>query len=114
MGSFSHRPSCVLVPGNATATHIRLVAAVAAIDFRDGTFEVSVSVSGLITARSQREPDIRLGKALPCSHAGLPVVIVFGVEFYQQDHDMLFPPRSGSMDRLRVVAIDPGPHNGQR
>jgi hypothetical protein len=66
----------------AGATHARLVAGVAAVDFRTETHDAGHRYSDYINLRGDAEHVVELVQDLPSR--GGPVVVVLGIEFFQQ------------------------------
>lgn len=66
----------------AGAMHARLVAGVAAVDFRQETYDAGHRYSHYIDLRDESEHVVELVQGLPLK--GGPVVVVLGIAFFQQ------------------------------
>jgi hypothetical protein len=95
--------SSVIVPQGAT--HFKLVAGVAAIDFMAQTFDSATTQSASLlwdvtaTARVTLSNTIKAGSTLP-------LFVVFGIQFYQEVNGDQYPLTDHSFNALSVVIID--------
>jgi hypothetical protein len=93
-----------LVAAPTGATHFRIVAGGAAIDFGTEVFESGTAVSADLALNAIVTPmtlSIQLNAALTA-----PVFIVVGVQFYQSVNGVAYPMNNGSSDALAIVLVD--------
>ncbi|QAA80847.1 hypothetical protein EI546_03485 [Aequorivita sp. H23M31] len=93
----------IAAPGGTT--HFKLVMGAAELDFVNESFIVDMKDSGILHYTA---PDIA-----PLSLAGvltpnstLPVIVVLGVEFYQEVNGEMYPLKNGAFNALAVVLTD--------
>jgi hypothetical protein len=100
------------VPGNMIAapqgaTHCELVVAGIEIDFETGQYIVDVGQSGKVVIGPAQQAAIVLGGAVtPASTK--PLFLAFGVNFYQEVNNEMYPLKNGAYNALALVAVDGG------
>lgn len=90
------------------ATHLKFVSAAVEIDFEADDFTLVASESGEIEIGPQAEAAVSLTNALP-ANSTKPLLLAFGVEFYQEVNGSFYPLKNGSYNALALVAIDGAP-----
>ncbi|MBI9061793.1 MAG: hypothetical protein JEZ14_07375 [Marinilabiliaceae bacterium] len=87
------------------ATHFRLVAGVAAVDFANQSYEVDVAESAdlVYDANTQPSAPILLNISADSPH---PVFMVFGVEYYQSVNGQMYPLNNKASNPLALVLVD--------
>lgn len=90
------------------ATHLKFVSAGAEIDFEEDDLTLVTSDSGEIAIGPQAEVAINLTNGLP-ANSTKPLLLAFGVEFYQEVNGSFYPLKNGSYNALALVAIDGAP-----
>lgn len=100
------------VPGNVIsrpegATHVRLKAAGAAIDFEAATYAVATSESAEIPLTQDLQQALQLSHAVPAASEA-PLFLVFGVEFLQLVNGVQYPLKNGAFNAMAIVKVDGG------
>ncbi len=87
------------------ATHFRLVAGLAAVDFANQSYEVDVAESAdlVYDANTQPSAPILLTISADSPH---PVFMVFGVEYYQSVNGQMYPLNNKASNPLALVLVD--------
>ena len=93
----------VSVPSGAT--HLKFISGAAAINFEDGSFSMVRSDSEEIGIGNQTQEAQTLTNALTAGSA-LPILLVFGIEFYQEVNEVFYPLSSGSYNALSLISVD--------
>lgn len=89
------------------ATHFRLVAGAAEVDFEKGTYVANTSQSSDIVLAAVPQPAQVLTQSItPASTK--PLFLAFGIEFYQEVNGTLYPLRNGAFNALMIAAVDGG------
>ena len=99
-------PSRDLV-GPSGTTHLRFVAGIASVDFEAATFETKYTETSFLTysTTSVAAQDLALPLTASSTH---PIIMVLGVEFYQDVNGKKYPLNNGAYNGLAVVAVDSG------
>jgi hypothetical protein len=87
------------------ATHCKLLSAAAAINFESGSFQTTSATTPEIALGLQLESGINLVQQLPANTED-HLIIIFGIEFYQQFNGSFYPLNSGSYNALTIVRVD--------
>jgi hypothetical protein len=100
------------IPGNMIgapqgATHAKLIAAAAEIDFEAGTYVVANSTTPEIVLGPQNEAAVSLANAVTPGSTH-PLFLAFGIEFYQQVNGAFYPLKNGFYNALALVKVDGG------
>jgi hypothetical protein len=100
------------IPGNMIsgpdgATHFKLKAGGAEIDFEGNTYVVATSETAEIPLGQQLQPASQLTQAVtPASTR--PLFLVFGIEFLQFVNGAQYPLRNGAYNAMAIVRVDGG------
>lgn len=90
------------------ATHVRLVAACASIDFERGVYGTDSAASEELTLSSVA-PLPALSLEMSFGEAdGNPIFLAFGVEFYQMVNGAMYTLKNGAYNALALVEVDGG------
>jgi len=89
------------------ATHIRLKAGGAAIDFAAASYAVTTSESAEIALGQQLQEALQLSHAVPAASAS-PLFLVFGIEFLQFVNGVQYPLKNGTFNAMAIVKADGG------
>lgn len=87
------------------ATHYKLSAAAAVVDFNAATVTVAGDEGAGVAISNVAEPGKTLTMALPAASV-LPVFVVFGVSFYQQVNNTLYSLSNGAYNAFAIVKAD--------
>jgi len=89
-------------------THFRLTSGGAEIDFDNGLVTNAYSDSGMLPYTSGETAPITLDNGV-MANSLLPLVLVFGVEFYQEVNGEMYPLKNGAFNALGIVKIEAAP-----
>lgn len=89
------------------ATHFKLVSGGTAIDFESGSYVTNNAQSLETEINSTQVPEIILNQAVT-SGSDKPLILVFGIEFYQQVNGELYALRNGAFNALTIAGVDTG------
>lgn len=87
------------------ATHLKLSAAGAEIDFILGSFKMEIAETVEIPVGPQVEEAVDLTVALPAASVA-SLLLVLGIEFYQEVNGQFYPMSNGEFNALSIVAVD--------
>ncbi|SHJ16739.1 hypothetical protein SAMN05443429_11112 [Cruoricaptor ignavus] len=92
----------VNAPGGTT--HFRILAAAAAVDFDEETYEVSSQETAIMPWEASTVQGLNLDLTLP---AGTPntAFLVLGVEFLQEVNNEMYPLKNGAFNSLQIVEV---------
>jgi len=90
------------------ATHCKLIAAGAAIDFEDLQFELNVAATTEFVIGNEAHPGVTL-ETIISANSSRPLFLIFGIEFYQEVNEQLYPLKNGAFNALSLVAVS-GPN----
>ena len=93
----------IAAPGGTT--HFRLMMGAAELDFVNESFVFEMDNSGILPYTAPDTAAINLAGVLT-PNSSLPVLEVFGVEFYQEVNGEMYPLKNGSFNSLAVVITD--------
>ena len=89
------------------ATHVRIVAAGASIDFQSEDYSTGNAASEQIPLTNA--PQAALSLEIPLGEVdGRPLFLAFGVEFYQNVNGAMYTLKNGAYNALALVAVDGG------
>lgn len=94
-----------MINAPAGATHFRIVAAGAAVDFENGTYEMEDSNSAVLELNSTATAALTLSSALTANSTS-PIFAVLGVEFFQAVNGNMYPLKNGAYNALQLVDVD--------
>jgi hypothetical protein len=90
------------------ATHVRLVAAGASIDFQNEDYSTGNAASQELPL-GNFGPQPALSLQIPLGETdGRPLFLAFGVEFYQVVNGIMYTLKNGAYNALTLVAVDGG------
>jgi hypothetical protein len=89
------------------ATHCKLNASAIEADFEANVYAVSASESADIEVTAKQQAAIQLANPLP-ANSTRPLLLAFGVEFYQLVNGNKYPLNNGSFNALALVAVNGG------
>ena len=89
------------------ATHFRLKAAGAAIDFEGRTYTVASSESGDLPITLEEQGPVQLSTAVVPGSTN-PLFLVFGIEFLQLVNSVQSPLNNGAFNSMAIVKVDGG------
>lgn len=89
------------------ASHFRLVAGVAEVDFEAGVYVVNSSKTAELVIDEVATAAIALNNAFTAASTH-PVFLVFGIEFLQQVNGAFYPLKNGAYNPLSIVKVDGG------
>lgn len=87
------------------ATHFRLKAGGAAIDFEGNTWSMTTSESADLPIGQQVQGPLQLRQTVTPSSVD-PLFFVFGVEFLQSVNGKQYPLNNGAFDAMAIVKVD--------
>ena len=87
------------------ATHFRLKAVAAAIDFKGNTCSVSTSDSADLPISEDVQGPLILSHTVAPASVN-PLFLAFGVEFLQMVNGVLYPLANASFNAMRIVRVD--------
>ena len=92
----------VAVPNGAT--HFKLNAGGAAIDFTSGSYEVNGDATGYLPADNLPTASISLGVSLPAASVH-PLFLSLGIEFVQEVNGSMYTLKNGAYNGLALVEV---------
>lgn len=93
-----------MIAAPAGATHFKLVAGAAQVNFSASTSEVSTQSTGEMLIDATPLPVQLLTCTLPAGGAD-PVFLLLGIEFYQMVNGLPYSLKNGAFNALRIVAV---------
>jgi hypothetical protein len=98
-----------LIPANDVAapegtTHFKIVSAGLDINFTDEVFTVDADDSGILPYDATTSGVIQLSHTVPANSTN-PLVIVLGLQFYQEVNGVQYPLKNGNYNSLAVVKV---------
>ena len=90
----------IVMPGGAT--HARLILGTSEIDFTIGTYLTTSAQSSMVLISGEEQAQITLDCEIT-ETGTLPLLIVLGVEFYQEVNGQQYPLRNGTFNALSIV-----------
>jgi hypothetical protein len=87
------------------ATHYRITAAAAAVDFMASTFERATAASGIKPIDEVATAPLNLACNLT-ANATAPIFLVLGIEFFQEVNHANYSLKSGIFNALSIVAVE--------
>ena len=97
------------IPGSAVAapsgaTHCKIIAAAASVDFENGTWDVKQAETGYLTLGPQTEAAQTLALPLPAASTH-PIMLVLGIEFTQLVNGKQYDLKNGAYNALAIVKV---------
>ncbi|MBT1686160.1 hypothetical protein [Dawidia soli] len=89
------------------ATHVRLVAGCASIDFQNEDYGTDTATSAELTLGIAQQAALSLELSFGETDAR-PLFLAFGVEFYQVVNGAMYTLKNGAYNALTLVAVDGG------
>jgi hypothetical protein len=89
----------------AGATHFRIAAAGAAIDFEQEQFEQSASETALLPLDATATQAVELVNNVT-ENSTHPMLLILGIEFYQEVNGLPYTMRNGAYNALQIVKVD--------
>ncbi len=86
-------------------THFQIVAGLCATDFAGRSFEEAHDVSGILPWDNDELPAMTLNASIGANSVH-PVLIVLGVNFFQDINGKMYPLKNGTYNALGVVNVD--------
>jgi hypothetical protein len=93
----------VLAP--AGATHYKLLSASAAIDFDNGSYDIDIADSQPLPLNSMATAPLTLTTHAPVASTH-PLFLAFGIDFYQEVNNVMYPLKNGAFNALAIVKVD--------
>jgi hypothetical protein len=87
------------------ATHYKLLTASAAIDFEHFSFDIDVADSGELALTNVATAPLTLTTNMPVASTH-PIFLAFGIEYYQEVNNAMYPLKNGAYNSLCVVKVD--------
>jgi len=97
-----------MVNAPAGTTHFRLTSGGAEIDFDNGLVTNAYSDTGMLPYTSGETALLELDNVVTANSV-LPLVLVFGAEFYQEVNGEMYPLKNGAFNALGIVGIEAAP-----
>lgn len=92
--------SAVAAPGGAT--HFKIIAASANVDFENGTWDVKQTETEFLILGPQTEA----AQTLPLPAASTnPIMVVLGIEFVQLVNGKMYDLKNGAYNALAIVKV---------
>ena len=95
----------IVVPDGAT--HFRLKAGGAAIDFEGNSYVVATSESAYLPITQEAQGPISLSQSVTPASVS-PLFLVFGIEFLQLVNGTHYPLNNGAFNAMAIVKVDGG------
>lgn len=95
----------VMVQAPRGATHYRLVAAAAAIDYDTEVYEYAMQGTGELPWNHEVAQAESLTLSLPAASPGV-IVVVLGIEFYQLVNTRMYVLKTGELNAASIVKVD--------
>jgi hypothetical protein len=93
-----------MVAAPAGATHFKINAAGAEIDFEGNSFVVQTQGSDELPLDNVPTNAITLSAAVTANSTH-PLFLIFGIEFYQEVNGSMYPLKNGAFNALSVVQV---------
>lgn len=87
------------------ATHFRITAAGASVDFERGVFETDVKLSAVLPWDNELAAALQL-KCTVAANSTHPLCLVLGLEFFQEVSGQTYSLKNGAYNALRIVKVD--------
>ena len=87
------------------ATHFSLISAGAEINFEEESFNLATAQSDKVEIGPENMEALTLTNALTAGSV-LPILLLFGIEFYQEVNGTFYPLRNGSYNALTLIAVN--------
>lgn len=97
--------SAQLIAAPQGSTHFRFVAGAAAVDFENGTY-VSSTTQSADTPLSQDQLPAQALTLQVTPGSTSPIILAFGIEFYQLVNGSMYSLRNGAFNALTIVEVD--------
>ena len=93
-----------VVAAPSGATHCKIIAAAASIDFELGTWDVKQAETAFLVLGPQTEAAQTLALPLPAASTH-PIMVVLGIEFVQQVNGKMYDLKNGAYNALAIVKV---------
>jgi hypothetical protein len=87
------------------ATHFKITAAAASIDFENQEFEQKVTDSAVLPINGMPTAALNLVNSLTAASTH-PLFLVLGIEFYQEVNGSSYPLKNGAFNALQIVKVE--------
>ena len=94
-----------LVSAPQGATHFRLTAMGAAIDFQANTYSLAGSETGYLAVSNRRQPELSLSHTVPGGSTH-PLFLVLGIEFAQLNNGIQYPLANSTLNAMAIARVD--------
>ncbi len=94
-----------MINAPAGATHFKIVAAGAAIDFENGSYEMEDASSAVLALDNTTTAALTLTSSVT-ANSPHPLFSALGVEFYQEVNGTMYPLKNGAYNALQLVDVD--------
>lgn len=95
----------VMVGYPSGATHFKIIAAGASVDFEGESFEQEVAETAIMPLDGNATAAINLVNNLSANNTH-PLFLVLGIEFYQEVNGNNYPLKNGAYNALQVVKVE--------
>lgn len=95
----------VMIGYPAGATHFKITAAGASIDFEGQSFEQKISESAVLPLDGTATAALDLVNNLTANSTH-PLFLVLGIEFYQEVNGSRYPLKNGAFNALQIVKVE--------
>ena len=102
IASFSPK---VRIAGPAGTTHFKILLGAADLDFVNETSTFEMDETAILPYDNQNTAAIDLATAITAGST-TPVIVVLGVEFYQEVNGQMYPLKNGTYNALSVITAD--------
>jgi hypothetical protein len=91
----------------AGATHFKLLSAGASLDFEGGGYESDDTVLAPQALNNVATAAVQLDSTVPANNTQ-PLLLLLGIEFYQEVNGSLYTLKNGAFNALQIVAVNSG------
>ena len=95
----------VMIGYPSGATHFKITAAGASIDFEGQSFEQKISASAVLALDGVATAALNLVNNLTANSTH-PLFLVLGIEFYQEVNGSQYPLKNGAFNALQIVKVE--------
>jgi hypothetical protein len=87
------------------ATHYKIVAGAAAVDFTSETFDADSAASSFLPVSNSLTTQLTLNASVPANTA-LPIFQILGIHFYQEMNGVKYALNSSNTDSVAIISVD--------